>query len=475
MRFIFVIVLLSALYCSVFSQSGRVNLDSQSVVSEEISVKNDLTVKELFDEANTYAKVKIAEFEKNDVPFNEAIYLKTLNERKQLAAKYAALASERKNLNGEDFYYLGLLFWINENTEGTAGSLSKFLDSDSPVSEKAQSARSLLVVASIRQKDFEKAEKILSIYLSNEPVKTSERAKMRSELALGLREDKQFARAAPHADDAFVATKSMFKEIASPVEAVNRILTAGIVSFEIYRDLGNQAKAEQALEELRAEAIKIQSTNLYYYSANEQIRYQIDTGRKTYALKYYNDLMRQSVKDFKTKSLQEDILRRLRRREVPYNLLGETAPELTSIGVAPDIEVEKLKKLRGKVVLLDFWATWCGPCINAFPSIIEWHESFQKDGLEILGVTRLYGSFRGKAVTPALELEALKEFKEEFKLPYEFVVANTNQNQRIYGATSIPTAVLIDRKGIVRYIETGTSASREADIREEIVKLLAEK
>ena len=75
----------------------------------------------------------------------------------------------------------------------------------------------------------------------------------------------------------------------------------------------------------------------------------------------------------------------------------------------------------------------------------------------------------------AAEIEFLQRFKKENRLPYEFVITKDIATQMTYGASAIPTTVLIDRKGIIRYIETGTSASREEEIRQEIVKLLAEK
>jgi hypothetical protein len=60
-------------------------------------------------------------------------------------------------------------------------------------------------------------------------------------------------------------------------------------------------------------------------------------------------------------------------------------------------------------------------------------------------------------------------------LPYDFVISKDLSNQLLYGATALPTAVLIDRKGVVRYIEPGTSSSRLIELREMILKLLAEK
>jgi hypothetical protein len=73
------------------------------------------------------------------------------------------------------------------------------------------------------------------------------------------------------------------------------------------------------------------------------------------------------------------------------------------------------------------------------------------------------------------EAAFLDRFRTKHKLPYDFVISKDLSNQLLYGATALPTAVLIDRKGVVRYIEPGTSSSRLIELREMILKLLAEK
>ena len=200
-----------ALSISVFAQSRRVNPNNLPPNSAAVNAMDELTVKQMFDEANVYAKNKFAEFEKQKLPFSDSLLKRTVLQQQQLAAKYAALVSTRSNLAGEDFYYLGMLNWLAENTENAAESFQKFLALENPAADKAQTARSIVVVVAARDRDFAEAEKLLKNYLTNNPIKMSERAKMESELAENYRAEKDLALAAKHAGEAFRATKAIFK------------------------------------------------------------------------------------------------------------------------------------------------------------------------------------------------------------------------------------------------------------------------
>src|SRR5262245_57497280 len=118
-----VLILVSA--ASVSAQARRVIPGaSPSPVS---SASSERTVKELFDEANSYKRNKIAEFEAKKVKYSESLEQQIDREMKQLAAKYASQAESRTSLKGDDFYYLGLLYWTSENLDGTNESLRKFI------------------------------------------------------------------------------------------------------------------------------------------------------------------------------------------------------------------------------------------------------------------------------------------------------------------------------------------------------------
>lgn len=472
---LFIIITILFLAGDALSQSRRVNPRIPPVTATAaVNETKELTVRQMFDEANSYKKTKFAEYEQKKVPYSERLRLQTEREQKQLAAKYAAIGSERTNLSGEDLYHIGLLHWIAENLDLTSESLKKYLAADNPAAEKAQTSRSIIVVIAAKQKNFDEANKILAEYLKAGPAKLSERSRMESELAKAYLAEKNFAKAAPHAEEAYIAAKTIVQDAAAR-GGLDETLDAGMLVFESYKAAGNIMEADNALDEMRKTAASIGSASLYFYAADKLIAYQIETGRKPLAMQTYLTSLINAGKDLPAKPSQDEVVKRLKKREKHYKLLRETAPELPIVDQWFPGTPQTLAALRGKVVLLDFWAMWCGPCFDAFPVLTEMHRDQAGEGLVILGFTRYYGMAEGFPVDNPNEIAALKRFKRKHDLPYDFVVTKDQAIQRAYGATDLPTAVLIDRKGVIRYIETGTNPSRLVEMREMMLKLLAEK
>ncbi len=132
--------------------------------------------------------------------------------------------------------------------------------------------------------------------------------------------------------------------------------------------------------------------------------------------------------------------------------------------------------LKGKVVLLDFFAVWCGPCIKTFPHLRELHEKYSSRGLIIVGVTKYYhhvwdddakrtrAAKDPKSVTFDNEQATLTKFARHHQLKYRIGIVRSGDLHDAYNVTGIPQVVLMDRAGTVRLISVGSGAKQTQDL-----------
>lgn len=122
-------------------------------------------------------------------------------------------------------------------------------------------------------------------------------------------------------------------------------------------------------------------------------------------------------------------------------------PSLTSPG-----ETISLDDFRGKTVLVDFWGTWCGPCLDTIPHLIELQEE-HPDDLAVIGIN--YEAPGGEPASFAETKSRLDSFTQLHPLPYPCVHGRTRTKLKVPGFRGFPTLLALDREGKVRYPITG--------------------
>jgi peroxiredoxin len=140
--------------------------------------------------------------------------------------------------------------------------------------------------------------------------------------------------------------------------------------------------------------------------------------------------------------------------------VGEEAPDFTLTDLRG--EPMSLASLRGrKVVLLDFWTTWCGPCRIAMPSLQAIHEDLAADGLELVSVNQ------------GEEAPLVRGFIERKKYTFRTVLDGDGDVGGRYGVRALPTVVVIDKQGKVRRLSVGHSYD-DSDLRRALAALARE-
>lgn len=137
---------------------------------------------------------------------------------------------------------------------------------------------------------------------------------------------------------------------------------------------------------------------------------------------------------------------------------------------APSIELERLDgerldltDLRGEVVVINFWASWCPPCRAEMPALERAYQAERERGLEILAVNTTYQD----------QLGAASAFVAEHGLSFPILLDRTGETANLYRMRALPTTFFVDRKGVIRKVIVGGPMS-EATLRSTVDSLLAE-
>ena len=140
-----------------------------------------------------------------------------------------------------------------------------------------------------------------------------------------------------------------------------------------------------------------------------------------------------------------------------FPLLGRSAPGVAGQTVAPvwsleDVDGKTVRStdFKGKVVILDFWATWCGPCREEIPKFIALQKQYEKQGLVVVGLS-----------VDENGADAVKPFAQRLGINYPIVLADQKTQAAFGGIEAVPTTYIIDRNGRIAKEHVGFTDKNE--------------
>jgi peroxiredoxin/outer membrane lipoprotein-sorting protein len=147
-----------------------------------------------------------------------------------------------------------------------------------------------------------------------------------------------------------------------------------------------------------------------------------------------------------------------RKINAPVNWIGQAAPDFTLVDL--NGKTVRLQSLRGNAVLLNFWATWCGPCVAEMPYLEKLHREYKNKGVIILGIDDE-------------EAEAAQAYIKKHGYTFNTLIDAEKQVSRLYRINAIPQSFFITKDGKIAAYDRGSR--RESEIRDGIEKALAVK
>jgi thiol-disulfide isomerase/thioredoxin len=142
--------------------------------------------------------------------------------------------------------------------------------------------------------------------------------------------------------------------------------------------------------------------------------------------------------------------------------VGTAAPTWKGLSPVAGLLPGAIGELRGRVVIVDFWATWCTACRMAAPKLTSWQARYGAQGLSVIGITD----------DPVPEAS---QGVQSFGMKYHAVGTDPSYTtQRAFGVRALPTVFVIDKRGVVRDVSVGFDPRREAEMEALLQRLLAE-
>lgn len=145
-------------------------------------------------------------------------------------------------------------------------------------------------------------------------------------------------------------------------------------------------------------------------------------------------------------------------------LVGNPAPDFSVASMTGSRGAVSLKGLRGNVVLVDFWGTYCLPCKHSFPKLQELNAAYSARGLHVVGISEDEADDKGKIAT----------FADTYGAKFTIGWDEDRAIARRYKPDVMPSTYVIDKKGVVRFAHVGYHDGDEISIRKEIESLLAQ-
>ncbi len=143
-------------------------------------------------------------------------------------------------------------------------------------------------------------------------------------------------------------------------------------------------------------------------------------------------------------------------------LVGQPAPDFAATSVANGHGKVALASLRGKVVLVDFWGTFCEPCKKSFPKLQDLYAKYQGSGLQVVGISEDEADDKSK----------IPEFATTYGAKFPLAWDADKSIAEHYKPETMPSSFLVDKNGVVRYVHVGYHDGEEEQLDKQIRELI---